>query len=217
MKTRMTAADVAAEVACLQAAGLHGMRVSNVYDLNARSYILKLSRSAGDGLQGQKVCPRSRSLVATIHPRAGSAGIVRWAVNGRLRMRPDYAVLRELRACVVDRACMPPAARPAPNPNPDEGDSGAVAAGECVAAPYNTVRPRQECHAIQLHHEAAQAPAWAAAGVHRSSGHGPGVCSPPHASHPITLAVWITPSPSAVTLGSQRYPQVRAGGSGRLG
>jgi predicted ribosome quality control (RQC) complex YloA/Tae2 family protein len=71
MKTRMTAADVAAEVACLQAAGLHGMRVSNVYDLNARSYILKLSRSAGDGLQGQKVCPRSRSLVATIHPRAG--------------------------------------------------------------------------------------------------------------------------------------------------
>ena len=38
-------------------------------------------------------------------------------------MRPDYAVLRELRACVVDRECMPPACttRPAPNPNPDEG------------------------------------------------------------------------------------------------
>ena len=57
MKTRMTAADVAAEVACLQAAGVHGMRLANVYDLNARTYLLKLNRSAGDTGEGQKVPP----------------------------------------------------------------------------------------------------------------------------------------------------------------
>lgn len=47
MKTRMTAADIAAEVACLRASCL-GRRVANVYDTNARTYLIKLS-AAGAG------------------------------------------------------------------------------------------------------------------------------------------------------------------------
>jgi hypothetical protein len=44
MKTRFTAADVAAQVACLRARCL-GHRVANVYDLNPRTYLLKLHQS----------------------------------------------------------------------------------------------------------------------------------------------------------------------------
>jgi predicted ribosome quality control (RQC) complex YloA/Tae2 family protein len=46
-KTRFTAADVAAEVACLRATCL-GHRCANVYDINARTYLLKLSQSGSD-------------------------------------------------------------------------------------------------------------------------------------------------------------------------
>ncbi len=47
MKTRFTAADVAAQVACLRASCL-GHRCANVYDLNPRTYLLKLSQSGAD-------------------------------------------------------------------------------------------------------------------------------------------------------------------------
>jgi hypothetical protein len=47
MKTRFTAADCAAQVACLRATCL-GHRCANVYDLNARTYLFKLSQSGAD-------------------------------------------------------------------------------------------------------------------------------------------------------------------------
>ena len=46
-KTRFTAADVAAAAACVRATCL-GRRVSNVYDVNARTYLIKL-QPAGQG------------------------------------------------------------------------------------------------------------------------------------------------------------------------
>ena len=46
-KSRFTAADVAAQVACLRASCL-GHRVANVYDINARTYLLKLSQSGNE-------------------------------------------------------------------------------------------------------------------------------------------------------------------------
>eukprot|EP00899_Mesostigma_viride_P015122 jgi/Mesvir1/23610/Mv18292-RA.1 len=54
VKTRMTAADIAAEVACLQSMQkLIGMRVANIYDINAKTYLLKLSRSSGEAQGGE--------------------------------------------------------------------------------------------------------------------------------------------------------------------
>ena len=48
-KTRFTAADVAAAAACVRGSCL-GRRVSNVYDINARTYLLKLQpQGAADG------------------------------------------------------------------------------------------------------------------------------------------------------------------------
>ena len=49
VKQRMTTADVAAEVSCLRLRGLIGMRVANIYDVNSKTYILKLARSGDDG------------------------------------------------------------------------------------------------------------------------------------------------------------------------
>ena len=47
-KTRFTAADVAAAAACVRGSCL-GRRVANVYDLNARTYLLKLQpQGSGD-------------------------------------------------------------------------------------------------------------------------------------------------------------------------
>lgn len=43
-KTRFTAADVAAQAACVRATCL-GARCANVYDVNARTYLFKLSRT----------------------------------------------------------------------------------------------------------------------------------------------------------------------------
>jgi len=45
MKTRLSLVDVVAIVRELQA--LIGYRVNNVYDLNSRTYLLKLHRSGG--------------------------------------------------------------------------------------------------------------------------------------------------------------------------
>lgn len=45
VKSRMTTVDVAAEVAHLRC--LIGMRLANVYDLNPKTYILKLAKSSG--------------------------------------------------------------------------------------------------------------------------------------------------------------------------
>ncbi|KAK3248454.1 hypothetical protein CYMTET_42082 [Cymbomonas tetramitiformis] len=55
MKTRMTSADIAVETACLRAMGCIGMRVANVYDINAKTYLIKLSRSGGETGESQKV------------------------------------------------------------------------------------------------------------------------------------------------------------------
>lgn len=54
-KTRLTAADVAAEVAFLRATQL-GKRCANVYDLNPRTYLFKLNASGGgdDAAEGSK-------------------------------------------------------------------------------------------------------------------------------------------------------------------
>ena len=60
MKTRMTVADIAAEVACLRATCI-GARVANVYDVNARTYLLKLSRSAASA-GGARVCRLAESF-----------------------------------------------------------------------------------------------------------------------------------------------------------
>ncbi|GFR49968.1 hypothetical protein Agub_g12107, partial [Astrephomene gubernaculifera] len=51
VKQRMSSADVAAEVAALRTRIL-GLRVANIYDLNAKTYVLKLARS---GEEGEKV------------------------------------------------------------------------------------------------------------------------------------------------------------------
>ena len=48
VKQRLTTADVAAEVACLRRR-IVGMRVANVYDINPKTYVLKLARSGEDG------------------------------------------------------------------------------------------------------------------------------------------------------------------------
>ncbi|BDA50353.1 probable nuclear export mediator factor Nemf [Coccomyxa sp. Obi] len=48
VKQRMSTADVAGEVACLRQSVL-GMRVANVYDVNSKTYIIKLSKSGEDG------------------------------------------------------------------------------------------------------------------------------------------------------------------------
>eukprot|EP00877_Chromochloris_zofingiensis_P000091 jgi/Chrzof1/10082/Cz04g26130.t1 len=48
VKQRMTSADVAGEVACLKQR-LLGLRLANVYDINAKVYILKLAKSGADG------------------------------------------------------------------------------------------------------------------------------------------------------------------------
>ncbi|KAL0030916.1 hypothetical protein WJX79_000862 [Trebouxia sp. C0005] len=48
VKQRMATADVAGEVACLRQRVL-GMRVANVYDLNSKTYMLKLAKSGEDG------------------------------------------------------------------------------------------------------------------------------------------------------------------------
>ncbi|KAK9841572.1 hypothetical protein WJX74_008143 [Apatococcus lobatus] len=48
MKQRMTTADVSAEVACLRDI-VCGMRVANIYDIDARVYLFKLSQSGEDG------------------------------------------------------------------------------------------------------------------------------------------------------------------------
>ncbi|KAL3145238.1 hypothetical protein ABBQ32_000984 [Trebouxia sp. C0010 RCD-2024] len=45
----MTTADVAGEVACLRQRGVLGMRVANLYDLNSKTYMLKLAKSGEDG------------------------------------------------------------------------------------------------------------------------------------------------------------------------
>ena len=55
MKTRMTSVDVAAEVASLRALDVIGMRVANVYDINAKTYLIKLQRSGGDSGESQKI------------------------------------------------------------------------------------------------------------------------------------------------------------------
>ena len=55
MKTRMTSVDVATECACLRALDCVGMRVANVYDINPRTYLIKLARSGGETGQAQKV------------------------------------------------------------------------------------------------------------------------------------------------------------------
>ncbi|EFN57403.1 hypothetical protein CHLNCDRAFT_57209 [Chlorella variabilis] len=47
VKQRFSSADVAAEVSCLQRC--LGMRVANVYDINPKTYVLKLARSGEDG------------------------------------------------------------------------------------------------------------------------------------------------------------------------
>ncbi|KAG2487711.1 hypothetical protein HYH03_013710 [Edaphochlamys debaryana] len=51
VKQRMSSADVAAEVACLRQR-IIGLRVANIYDLTAKTYVLKLARS---GEEGEKV------------------------------------------------------------------------------------------------------------------------------------------------------------------
>ncbi|KAK9797102.1 hypothetical protein WJX73_010610 [Symbiochloris irregularis] len=51
VKQRMSAADVAAAASCLRKRVL-GMRVANIYDVNAKTYLLKLARS---GEEGEKV------------------------------------------------------------------------------------------------------------------------------------------------------------------
>ncbi|EIE22903.1 hypothetical protein COCSUDRAFT_16391 [Coccomyxa subellipsoidea C-169] len=48
VKQRMSTADVVGEVACLRHSVL-GMRVANVYDANAKTYIIKLSKSGEEG------------------------------------------------------------------------------------------------------------------------------------------------------------------------
>lgn len=48
MKQRLTSVDVAAEVACLNQRVV-GLRLTNVYDLNAKTYVLKLAKSGEDG------------------------------------------------------------------------------------------------------------------------------------------------------------------------
>ncbi|KAL4425918.1 hypothetical protein ABPG75_009934 [Micractinium tetrahymenae] len=48
VKQRFSSADVAAEAACLRQRCL-GMRVANVYDINPKTYVLKLARSGEDG------------------------------------------------------------------------------------------------------------------------------------------------------------------------
>ncbi|KAL0022374.1 hypothetical protein WJX77_005710 [Trebouxia sp. C0004] len=48
VKQRMATADVAGEVACLRQRVL-GMRVANLYDLNSKTYMLKLAKSGEDG------------------------------------------------------------------------------------------------------------------------------------------------------------------------
>ncbi|KAK9805687.1 hypothetical protein WJX72_012021 [[Myrmecia] bisecta] len=47
VKQRMGTADVAGEVACLQR--LLGFRMANLYDINAKTYMLKLAKSGEDG------------------------------------------------------------------------------------------------------------------------------------------------------------------------
>eukprot|EP00793_Prasinoderma_coloniale_P005165 PRCOL_00000926-RA len=51
VKMRMTAADVAAQVACLQR--LVGFRLANVYDLDSTTYVFKLSKSGGASESGE--------------------------------------------------------------------------------------------------------------------------------------------------------------------
>eukprot|EP00883_Tetradesmus_obliquus_P009930 jgi/Sobl393_1/2641/SZX66696.1 len=48
VKQRMASADVAGEVSCLKEKIL-GLRLANIYDLNAKTYVLKLSKSGSDG------------------------------------------------------------------------------------------------------------------------------------------------------------------------
>ncbi|KAI7842328.1 hypothetical protein COHA_003968 [Chlorella ohadii] len=48
VKQRFSSADVAAEAACLRQRCL-GMRVANVYDINPKTYVLKLAKSGEDG------------------------------------------------------------------------------------------------------------------------------------------------------------------------
>jgi predicted ribosome quality control (RQC) complex YloA/Tae2 family protein len=47
VKQRFTSADVAAEVACVRQRCL-GMRVANLYDINPKTYVIKLARSGED-------------------------------------------------------------------------------------------------------------------------------------------------------------------------
>jgi predicted ribosome quality control (RQC) complex YloA/Tae2 family protein len=47
MKNRLSSIDVAAECACLKK--LLGLRLTNVYDISAKTYVLKLSKSGEEG------------------------------------------------------------------------------------------------------------------------------------------------------------------------
>lgn len=94
MKTRMTAADIAAEVAVLKASCL-GRRVANVYDTNARTYLIKLSKAGGGASS------------------AGITGVVRvlgfcaWILClQKLTARPMQQMtrLRMIRRCCCSRA-----------------------------------------------------------------------------------------------------------------
>ena len=53
MKLRFSTADVAAEVACLRSKVL-GFRIANVYDVNSKVYLMKLSKSGGDEKETEK-------------------------------------------------------------------------------------------------------------------------------------------------------------------
>ena len=96
VKMRMTAADVAAQVACLQR--LVGFRLANVYDLDAKTFVLKLSKSGGATATGES--EKALLLIESgvrIHTTAyGTASCA---------APPCGASLRGWRVCV--RGCAP--------------------------------------------------------------------------------------------------------------
>ena len=97
VKMRMTAADVAAQVACLQR--LVGFRLANVYDLDAKTFVLKLSKSGGATATGES--EKALLLIESgvrIHTTAyGTASCAAPPCGG--------ASLRGWRVCV--RGCAP--------------------------------------------------------------------------------------------------------------
>lgn len=107
-KQKFSTADVAAEVACLREKVL-GMRLTNIYDLDSKTYMLKLSRSAGqtDDDTGEKIFvileSGSRFHTTQILPEKNDT-----PSNFTLKLRKHLRSKRldDIRHLGVDRICV---------------------------------------------------------------------------------------------------------------